>query len=118
MDLYQQYPQVQSFINYLKFEKRYSQHTIISYQTDLEQFTIYLISQFDAVPINKINASMVRSWLAELKGEEKIAALEIRISSRTVSGSIHGSRSVVFVGIRKLFSRNSDHQIVTPVSVT
>ncbi|MBC7589200.1 MAG: tyrosine-type recombinase/integrase [Chitinophagaceae bacterium] len=77
MDLYQQYPQVQSFINYLKFEKRYSQHTIISYQTDLEQFTIYLISQFDAVPINKINASMVRSWLAELKGEEKIAAKSI-----------------------------------------
>ena len=77
MDIYQQYPQVQPFINYLKFEKRYSQHTIISYQTDLEQFCAFLMSQFDGVAINKVTASLVRSWLAELKGEEKISAKSI-----------------------------------------
>ena len=72
----QQYPHIDSFINYLKFEKRYSQHTIISYQNDLEQFFQYMVSQFDAIPLEAISASLVRSWLAELS-EDKISAKSI-----------------------------------------
>ncbi len=64
------YPHIQSFIEYLKFEKRYSQHTIISYQNDLEQFFQYLVSQFDAPEISKILPSFVRSWLAEMRSEK------------------------------------------------
>lgn len=71
-----QYPHIDSFINYLKFEKRYSQHTIISYQNDLEQFFQYMVSQFDAIPLEAISASLVRSWLAELS-EDKISAKSI-----------------------------------------
>ncbi|KAF0236085.1 MAG: hypothetical protein FD183_1712 [Chitinophagaceae bacterium] len=67
----QQYPHIDSFINYLKFEKRYSQHTIISYQNDLEQFFQYMVSQFDAIPLEAISASLVRSWLAELSEDNK-----------------------------------------------
>lgn len=64
------YPHIQSFIDYLKFEKRYSQHTIVSYQNDLEQFFQYLVSQFDAPEISKILPSFVRSWLAEMRSEK------------------------------------------------
>jgi integrase/recombinase XerC len=65
--LYNQYPQIQSFLDYLRFEKRYSQHTLISYQTDLEQFFVFLIAEFDTPSVQNITAPMVRSWLAELK---------------------------------------------------
>ena len=77
-----QYPQIDLFLNYIKFEKRYSRHTILSYQNDLEQFFQYLVSQFDAVPPESISSSMVRSWLAELS-EDKISAKSInrKISS-------------------------------------
>jgi integrase/recombinase XerC len=77
-----QYPQINQFLDYLKFEKRYSRHTIISYQNDLEQFFQYLISQFEAPELAAISSSMVRSWLAELK-EEKISSKSInrKISS-------------------------------------
>jgi integrase/recombinase XerC len=34
--------QVHSFLDYLKFEKRYSVNTLISYQTDLDAFFIFL----------------------------------------------------------------------------
>ncbi|HVX52277.1 MAG TPA: tyrosine-type recombinase/integrase [Chitinophagaceae bacterium] len=61
---------LQSFLNYLQFEKRYSQHTLTAYQNDLEQFFAYLASQFDSPTVDKITASLVRSWLAELKGDE------------------------------------------------
>lgn len=65
---------LQSFLDYLKFEKRYSKHTIISYQTDLLQFFVYLESQFEAPALQKITPMFVRSWLAELKGEEQLTA--------------------------------------------
>ncbi len=77
-----QYPQLQPFLDYLKFEKRYSQHTLISYQNDLEQFFAYLASQFEAPAIDSITPMYIRSWLAELK-EEDISAKSInrKISS-------------------------------------
>ncbi len=61
---------LQSFLDYLSFEKRYSKHTIISYQNDLEQFFGFLSSEFDAPLLNAITAGMVRSWLAALKGNK------------------------------------------------
>lgn len=63
------YPQVSTFIDYLKFEKRYSQHTIISYQTDLEQFFTFLISQYDSPSLSAITPGFIRSWLAEMRSE-------------------------------------------------
>lgn len=62
--------QLQSFIEYLKFERRYSQYTIISYQTDLEQFFAFLTSQYDSPPLADISASFVRSWLAEMRNDD------------------------------------------------
>lgn len=76
------YPEIQSFLEYLKFEKRYSQHTIISYQTDLEQFFTFLISQYDSPALSAITASFVRSWLAEMRSESITAkSLNRKISS-------------------------------------
>lgn len=80
-----QYPQIQAFLDYLKFEKRYSQHTLISYQNDLEQFFAYLASQFDAPPVNKITAMYIRSWLAEMKEDD--------ISSKTINRKISSLKS-------------------------
>jgi integrase/recombinase XerC len=65
--------QIISFIEYLKFEKRSSQHTIVSYQNDLEQFFQFLQSQYETSELKSIKSTMVRSWLAELKGDEMTA---------------------------------------------
>lgn len=81
-----QYPQLQPFLDYLKYEKRYSRHTILAYQNDLEQFFAYLASQFDAPALKAITAMFIRSWLAELKGDENI-------SSRSVNRKISSLKS-------------------------
>jgi integrase/recombinase XerC len=60
---------IQSFIDYLKFEKRYSVHTVISYQTDLTAFFDFLCIQFGELRLKEITHSFVRSWLADLKGK-------------------------------------------------
>jgi integrase/recombinase XerC len=60
---------VQPFLDFLKFEKRYSQHTVISYQTDLTGFFDFIIIQFGETPLNQITHTFIRSWLASLKDE-------------------------------------------------
>jgi integrase/recombinase XerC len=39
---------IQEFVNYLKFEKHFSEHTAKCYEADLEQFTAFLSGQTDA----------------------------------------------------------------------
>jgi integrase/recombinase XerC len=60
---------IQHFLDYLKFQKRYSQHTIISYKNDLDSFFIFLQYQFGETPLGEIKTSFIRSWLADLKQE-------------------------------------------------
>ena len=75
------YPAIQPFLDHLRFEKRYSQHTLISYQTDLEQFFAYLSSQFDGPSVPEITPMFIRSWLAEMKEE----GMESRSLNRKIS---------------------------------
>jgi len=74
--------EIQSFLDYLKFERRYSAHTIRSYQDDLWQFGQYLKKDYDEILIVKTDHVTVRSWLAQLK-ENDISAKSInrKISS-------------------------------------
>lgn len=58
---------IQHFLDYLKFQKRYSQHTIISYSNDLNSFFNFLVQQFGDTPLADIKTVFIRSWLAELK---------------------------------------------------
>ena len=58
---------LQHFIDYLKFQKRYSQHTIISYQTDLKAFFDFIQLGFGNTELCDIKPSFIRTWLASLK---------------------------------------------------
>ncbi|RFM28688.1 tyrosine-type recombinase/integrase [Deminuibacter soli] len=68
-----QNPHIQLFVNYLRFEKRYSPHTVTAYATDLEQLYAFLASQFDSPAITAVTSGMIRSWMAELKGDNQTA---------------------------------------------
>lgn len=70
------------FLQYLRFEKRYSQHTLVAYQKDLEQFSEYISSQFDISEIKDVSHFHIRSWLAELKDDKQTArTLNRKLSS-------------------------------------
>jgi integrase/recombinase XerC len=58
---------IQQFLDYLKFQKRYSQHTIISYKNDLHSFFDFLTLKFGETALSGIKTVFIRSWLAELK---------------------------------------------------
>ena len=50
---------IADFLNYLKFERRNSPHTVTAYRTDLEQFRRYLSEKGGG----KADAATIRAWL-------------------------------------------------------
>jgi integrase/recombinase XerC len=58
---------IESFIRYLKFEKRFSDHTVIAYKQDLTQFSIFLLSIKLSIP--EVTHQHVRSWIVKLMDE-------------------------------------------------
>lgn len=72
----------QPFIDYLKFEKRYSAHTVRAYRDDLDQFFIYQGTIFGDTTLSAISTPIIRSWLASLK-EQKMTSKSVnrKISS-------------------------------------
>ncbi len=57
------------FLQYLKFEKRYSQHTQIAYKKDLEQFIHTFKEQFGLDEAVLVSHYHIRTWLADLKDQ-------------------------------------------------
>ena len=77
----QAHPIIQPFLNYLKFEKRYSRHTVVAYENDLTSFLDYIQITYGDIPLGEVSHSFIRSWLASLKDEElKAKSINRKIS--------------------------------------
>ena len=97
------------FSEYLKFQKRYSQHTLISYQTDLRDFFDFIADRYDAGSLKEISAVMVRSWLAYLKHS--------RIASKSINRKISTLKSFFKFQLRKGVITASPVSTVTSLKV-
>jgi len=75
---------IDSFLNFLRYEKRFSPHTVLSYQNDLQQFSAYLQETYEEAPGHATYA-MVRSWIVSL--------VEKRMDPLTVNRKIASLRS-------------------------
>jgi integrase/recombinase XerC len=64
---------IQPFLDHLKFQKRYSQHTITSYQNDLESFFEFITRQYGALQLKQITPALARTWLASLKKDDIVS---------------------------------------------
>lgn len=60
---------IDDFLNYLRFEKRFSPHTLISYRQDLSQFSEFITVTFGRLDCAQVALFHLRSWLASLKEE-------------------------------------------------
>lgn len=74
-------PRIQPFLDYLKFQKRYSQHTLTAYENDLVTFFTFL-SEYGEIAPADIKPALIRTWLAELRSEED---MEPRSIARKIS---------------------------------
>ena len=66
------------FIQHIKFEKRYSPHTVSAYQSDLDQFISYLNNPEHADPApepeiihpSQVTHHLIRNWMVELMNHD------------------------------------------------
>lgn len=74
---------IQPFIDYLRFEKRSSAHTIRAYADDLGQFFSYIATQYGEMPLTDVSPLIIRSWLAHFMegGEVGPRSINRKISS-------------------------------------
>jgi integrase/recombinase XerC len=99
---------VEAFISYIRFQKRYAENTVISYQNDLIQFFKYTFLTYgEETLIGDINHLFIRSWLAQLK--------QGGISSRAIGRKISTLKSFYrFLLIKELVSVNPMSRIISP----
>ena len=73
---------IEKFIQYIKSEKRYSEHTIAAYKRDLDQFSFFLEKKYGIKDILAVNSEIVRSYIIDLKDEDlKNRSINRKISS-------------------------------------
>ena len=76
---------VNEFLQYLQYEKNYSSHTVLSYHTDLNQFSEFLQTEPDQLNPQSISAQQIQQWVLSLMSAE--------ISARTLSRKISTLKS-------------------------
>lgn len=72
---------IRQFFNYIQYEKRLSNHTILAYTNDINQFQSYLISEFQVENILDTQFQMLRSWIVHLIDlQDSVATINRKIS--------------------------------------
>jgi integrase/recombinase XerC len=57
---------IDSFINYLEYEKRSSPHTVLAYRKDLEQAAEFVDLSFEIKELHQSSHSELRAWVIDL----------------------------------------------------
>lgn len=60
----------ESFINFLRYEKRYSPHTVKAYEKDLDQFVKFCTKVVGDFSVNNVNLKLLRSWVVDLMEQD------------------------------------------------
>ncbi|SFO18992.1 integrase/recombinase XerC [Algoriphagus ornithinivorans] len=76
---------INSFVNYLEYEKRSSPHTVEAYERDLRQFEDFVKLSFELSKISEASHSEIRAWVIDL--------VEQGLSSTSVNRKIATLRS-------------------------
>ncbi len=59
------------------FEKKFSEHTLLAYQKDLEQFQEYTFSLYEIEALTEVNSMIIRSWVVFLIDQEELSVSSV-----------------------------------------
>ncbi|MFZ4740143.1 MAG: tyrosine-type recombinase/integrase [Bacteroidales bacterium] len=97
----------EKFLQYIKYEKRYSPNTCIAYKNDLEQFYSFISDTYEITEIEKVNHQMIRSWLTLL--------MESGIQARSINRKITTLKSFYKYLLREnIVTINPTIKIISP----
>ena len=102
---------IEKYLRFLSVEKNFSEHTIISYKTDLNSFLDYCALQqeveTDNVAIESITRINIRLWLGELSGRD--------LAKSTIARKVASLRSFFKYAFKRGYiQKNPAHLLVVP----
>jgi len=75
----------ESFLNYIRYEKRSSAHTLVAYKNDLGQFVLYCTEMVGDFNVKEVNSKFVRNWV--------VALMESGLTPRSVNRKLSTLKS-------------------------
>jgi tyrosine recombinase XerC len=91
------------FLTHLEIEKNYSAHTILNYKVDLLEFAVFL----DRTPIDQVDYSVLRRFLAQIRGKN--------LKPRSIARKLSSLRSFFkYLQREKIVASNPAALLVTP----
>jgi integrase/recombinase XerC len=97
----------QEFLDYLQYEKRYSEHTCLAYQTDLRQYRKYLSEDYEIDDIHDVGYRIIRSWI--------VSMIEGGLTPRTINRKISTLKTFYrFLKRQGIVEENPMQKILSP----
>ena len=98
---------IAQFLDYLRKERRGSDHTIRCYKSDLNQMQRYMVEAYEVADLTSIEAEWIRSWVVELVKAGK--------SPRTIHRKVSVYRTFVKYARRQgIMTNNPAESVVLP----
>ena len=99
--------QQSKFIDYLKYEKRRSSHTVTAYESDLSQFIVFVKAEYSIEECSALTHKIIRSWIVQL--------VEIEQNPRSIRRKLSALNSWFNFLLRKgEVEANIAKQVITP----
>ena len=77
---------LQKFLKYIRYEKNYSSHTVLSYKNDLSHFESYLKAEVGGVDYANVDTDIIRNYVVVL--------MEQGVSARSVGRKLSALRTL------------------------
>lgn len=98
---------INSFAGYIKNEKRYSPNTVIAYFNDINQFSDFILKNFDGINLTNATYRHVRAWVVNL--------IENFIEARSVNRKLSSLNIFYkFLMREKIVKYNPTEKIIPP----
>ena len=98
---------IQSFLQYIRYEKNYSSHTVLSYEIDLGQLRDFILTQKGGFDPKKLTSDELREWI--------IALMDVGEKASSVKRKISAVRSFYkFLNLKNLTDNNPTLKIIAP----
>lgn len=99
--------EIQKFMDYIAYEKKYSVHTLSAYQKDLALFESYISCDYGGLAINEITHHHIRSWLTILLSRD--------VANSSISRKVSSLRSFYkYLQKTNKVVKNPMDKVVTP----
>ncbi len=96
-----------NFFSYIRFEKRFSEHTIKAYESDLTQFKNYINLTYEVNNDEDIRHTHIRAWIVDL--------LEKKVTTRSINRKLSTLKSYFqFLKKRAVLTLDPMQKVIAP----